>query len=459
MARRLKICSRCVLDETVPEIEFDNHGICNYCKINDEIMKEYPADRKGEEFLNGLTQRIKSKGKNKKYDCIIGVSGGTDSTYTLYLMKKMGLNPLAVHFDNGWNSDIAVRNIKNATEILGIELYTHEANWEEFKDMQIAFLLSSTPDAEVPTDYVIISVLLEVAAKENIKYIVEGQASRAEGTTPLGWTYHDGRYLRSVHKKFGKIKAKSFPILSLPKLLYYFFIKRLQLVRPLEYTNYSKKMAREIITRELNWKDPGGHHHESIYTKFFQSYLLPNKFNIDKRKRELSARIRSGNIKREDALIELSVPYPIEEGIGRLISTDLHNLVHPFLRYETNDYVEISKSACSCGRKLLSINRIIGRDNEIIRMNSGRSFIVHNFTGFFQIDSPNINRSVLRFQIIKKKDGIVIFRLVVNKNYNKTVEEFIIKHWEKEMGTIVKIELVNEIPLLKNNKRRFIINE
>ena len=311
----MKICAKCVLDTTIPEIFFDKQGICNYCKINDEILKKYPAGEMGKKKLYDLISKIKKSGKGKKYDCIIGVSGGTDSTYTLYLMKKMGLNPLAVHFDNGWNSDIAVKNIKNATNVLGIELYTLVADWEEFKDMQIAFLKSSTPDAEVPTDYAIISVLLKIAAKEKIKYIIEGQASRAEGTTPLGWTYHDGRYLRSIQKKFGKLKSKSFPILSLFSLIYYFFVKRIKLARPLEYIDYSKSMAKKVNIEKLNWTDTGGHHHESIFTKFFQSYYLNTKFNIDKRKREFSAKIRSGNMSRIKALELLKKPYPVEDGI------------------------------------------------------------------------------------------------------------------------------------------------
>jgi N-acetyl sugar amidotransferase len=303
------ICSKCVLDTTVPEIIFDSKGICNYCKIHDELEKIYPADEKGDFLLDKLIKKIKKSGKGKRYDCIVGVSGGTDSTYTLWLMKELGLNPLAVHFDNGWNSDIAVKNIKNSTTILDVDLYTHVADWEEFKDLQIAFLRSSTPDAEVPTDYAIISVLLEVAKKEKIKYIIEGQSFRAEGTTPTGWTYHDGKYLRSIQKKFGNHKSKSFPILSFFSLIYYFFILRIKFVRPLEYTKYSKAKARKVNIEKLGWIDPGGHHHESVYTKFFQSYYLPVKYSIDKRKRELSAQIRSGEIERDKALSILSAPY------------------------------------------------------------------------------------------------------------------------------------------------------
>jgi N-acetyl sugar amidotransferase len=311
-----KICTRCILDSTVPEITFDSLGECNYCKMHDEVIKLNPSGEKGERILDEIVRDIKQSGKNKKYDCLIGISGGTDSSYTLWLMKKMGLKPLAVHFDNGWNSEIAVQNIKNATNILDIDLVTVVADWEEFKDLQVAFLKSSTPDAEVPTDYAIISVLLKIAKDEGIKYIIEGQSTRAEGTTPLGWTYHDGRYLRSVHKKFGKIrKIKSFPLLSLTQLLYYFFIKRIKLVRPLEFMDYNKKMAKDVNIKELAWKDPGGHHHESIFTKFFQSFYLVEKFNIDKRKREFSAKIRSGDMTRNRALESIKRPYPVEDGI------------------------------------------------------------------------------------------------------------------------------------------------
>ncbi|PWG05526.1 N-acetyl sugar amidotransferase [Polaribacter aquimarinus] len=312
----MKICAKCVLDNTVPEIIYDEKGVCNYCKIHQELIDIYPLGKEGEEIMNQLSQKIKIKSRSNKYDCIVGVSGGTDSTYLLYyVVKILKLKPLAVHFDNGWNSDIAVKNIKNATNKLGVDLYTHVANWEEFKDLQISFLKASTPDAEVPTDFVIFSVLYNLAKKEKVKYIIEGHSFRAEGTTPIGWTYLDARYIKNVQRKFGSKRIKSFPIISLFKLLNYTFIKKIKTVRPLEYLDYSKPKAQELIKRELGWQDPGGHHHESIYTKFFQSYYLPEKFNIDKRKRELSAKIRSGILTRQEALSELKVNYPVEKGI------------------------------------------------------------------------------------------------------------------------------------------------
>jgi N-acetyl sugar amidotransferase len=314
MANEYRICSRCLLDTTVPEIAFDEKGVCQYCKIHDVQEKKYPLGERGKENLEKLIERIKAKGKGKKYDCIIGVSGGTDSTYTLLLAKKYGLRPLAVHFDNGWDTEIAVSNVQNALTKLGIDLYTVVADWGEFKDLQKAFLRASVPDAEVPTDYAIYSVLFDVAAKKGIKFVLQGHSFRAEGTSPIGWTYMDGRYIKNVHKKFGTKKITSFPVLSMSQLLYYIFIKGIKEIRLLEYVEYNKRKVKEILKKELDWVDYGGHHHESNYTRFFQSYLLPRKFHIDKRKTEFSAWVRSGHISRDEALRQLKAEeYPFNE--------------------------------------------------------------------------------------------------------------------------------------------------
>jgi N-acetyl sugar amidotransferase len=286
MTNNKKICSRCVLDTTVPDIRFDDKGICNYCKMHDELEKKYPLNELGEQNFKKLIEEIKAKGKNKEYDCVVGVSGGRDSTYTLYTAVKQGLRPLAVHFDNGWNSEIAVNNIKKATTKLNVDLHTVVADWEEFKDLQLSFLKASVPDAEIPTDYVIISVLYQMAAEINTDYILNGHSFRTEGMSPQGWTYMDGRYVKSVHRKFGKAELKSFPILSLSKLVFYAVIKRIKFIHLLEYMDYDQEQAGEVLKKELDWIYYGGHHHENIYTHFFQSYYCPQKFNIDKRKRQ-----------------------------------------------------------------------------------------------------------------------------------------------------------------------------
>jgi N-acetyl sugar amidotransferase len=305
-----KVCTRCIIDDTIFGITFDKNGVCPFCRIHDEIEKKYQLNLETENKLEQLIGKIKKAGKGKKYDCIVGVSGGRDSTYTLYSAVKLGLRPLVVHFDNGWDSDIAVQNIKNACKKLDVDLYTHVADWEEFKDLQRAFLKASVSDAEVPTDWVIFSVLFKVAAKEKIKYIIHGHSFRTEGTTPLTWTYMDGRYVKQIHKRFGSGKTKSFPVMGLLEYLYYTLIKRIQQERILYYIQYDEKKVMDLITKELNWKNYGGKHHESQYTAFFQGYILTRKFNIDKRKLHYSALIRSGQLTREQALLKVQTdPY------------------------------------------------------------------------------------------------------------------------------------------------------
>lgn len=313
----IKVCTQCVLDTTVQDIWFDEQGKCKYCYIHDEMEKLHPLDGGASKRLEAIVQQIKDAGKGKKYDCIAGVSGGRDSTYTLYTAVKLGLRPLAVHFDNGWNTDISVKNIKKACEKLKVELYTIVADWEEFKDLQVSFLKSGTPDADIPTDYAIYSVLYHVASQEGIRYILNGHSFRTEGTSPISWTYMDPLYVSSVLKKFGKTKhLKSFPHMTFLKLQYYIWIKRIREVRLMEFIDYRKKDVDAILEKELDWQYYGGHHHENVFTKFFQSYYLPTRFNIDKRKTELSAMVRSKQITRAEALAEIAAtPYQYDENV------------------------------------------------------------------------------------------------------------------------------------------------
>jgi N-acetyl sugar amidotransferase len=311
----IKKCKRCILDTTIDDIWFDEQGVCKYCKIHDELEKAHPMGPGLEKELQTMVAKIKKAGKNKKYDCIAGVSGGRDSTYVLLTAKRLGLRPLAVHFDNGWNSDISVSNIKKACEKLDVDLYTVVADWEEFKDLQVSFLKSSTPDADIPTDYAIYSVLYDAAHKEGVKYLLNGHSFRTEGTSPISWTYMDPLYVKDVHKKLGKInKIKSFPHMSVAKLQYFIWVKGIREFRLLEFVDYNKKKVDEILKKELDWEYYGGHHHENHYTKFFQSYYLPQKFGIDKRKTEFSALVRSGQISRKEAMAEIEAsPYHFEQ--------------------------------------------------------------------------------------------------------------------------------------------------
>ena len=306
MNEQYVICSRCLYDTTIPDIRFDENGVCNFCHIHDELDRMYPLNEHGKTLLENMIARIKQHGKNKRYDCIIGVSGGRDSTYTIYKAVQLGLRPLAVHFDNGWNSEIAVNNIYKSTNKYNIDLETKVADWEEFKDLQISFLEASVSDAEIPTDVAIHAVLHDVAAKEKIKYILLGHSFRTEGIVPRGWTYMDGRYLNDVHKKFGHTKITSFPNMTLSTFFYYYVIKQIQVIPFLNYFPYDKKIAGKELEAEMDWVDYGGHHHENVYAKFFHFYFLMNKFNIDKRKLALSARIRSAQMTREAALEEIA---------------------------------------------------------------------------------------------------------------------------------------------------------
>jgi N-acetyl sugar amidotransferase len=303
-------CSRCLLDETVPELTINDKGCCQYCDIYDRLCKNYPEGEKGQEQWNKILTEIKStKGK---YDCIVGISGGVDSTYTLLQAKKLGLNPLAVHCDTGWNTKAAVMNIKNACSKLNVELVTLVVDWEEYRDLLRSFLRASTPDADIPADMAALATLFKVAGKYKIKHILNGHSFRTEFMTPVGWTYYDGQYIKSVQKQFGNKKLKKFPNFTIAHYIRHVIIRRTKIVQFLNYIDYSKEMAKEVLVKELDWKDPGGHHHENSFTHFFQSYYLPTKFNIDKRKVKLSADVLSGRKTRENALDELKIDYPVD---------------------------------------------------------------------------------------------------------------------------------------------------
>lgn len=313
MVESLRVCTRCIMDTSVPEIVFDEGGVCNFCRIHDDMERNHPLGPEGEGNFQRIIEEIKTKGRGRKYDCIVGVSGGRDSTYTLLLAIQNGLRPLAVHFDNGWNSDIAVSNIKKTTDKLGVDLYTHVANWEEFKDLQKSFLKASVPDAEVPTDYAILSVLFKAARDQKVRFILNGHSFRTEGVAPIGWTYMDGKYIRSVHRRFGSQGLKSVPLMGMSQLIYNTLVAKIRVINIPEFVEYEHDHVNAVLEEKLDWTYYGGHHHESIYTEFFQSYYLPQKFGIDKRKLEFSALIRSGQMTREEALDIISQPYPYKE--------------------------------------------------------------------------------------------------------------------------------------------------
>lgn len=310
-----QICSRCICDTSIPSIRFNEQGICNFCENYDLINNDFPENSASETAIREIAESIKKERKGQEYDCVIGVSGGTDSTYCLYYATKiLGLRPLAVHFDDGWNSEIAVNNIQNAITSLDIDLHTYVVDWEEFKDLQLSVLKASTPDLEAPTDHGITSALYRVACEQGIRHILIGSCYKTEGKMPSCWGYADGKYLKNLHKLFGKVPLKTYPNMMLSDIVYYNTVKKIKAIKPLYYIPYHKKEIKKVLERELKWKDYGGHHYESTYTRFIEGYILPKKFGIDKRRIEFSALIRSGQKTREEALADIAEsPYPEEK--------------------------------------------------------------------------------------------------------------------------------------------------
>lgn len=315
-----KICTQCIMDDTVTGITFDENGVCTFCHIQEELENKFPLNEDTNRALKLIIDKIKKDGKRKTYDCIVGVSGGKDSSFALVKAVELGLRPLVVHFDNGWNSDLAVHNIKNLCEKLSLDLHTHVADWEEFRDLQRSFLFASVPDGEVPTDWVITSVLFKIAAQEKIRYIIGGNTFRTQGSTPLTWTYQDPKYIKSIQKIFGKEKIKSFPIMNMAQFINFSFIRKIRRVPILYFMLYNETEAVKYLTENYNWKNYGGKHFESTYTKFFQSYILTRKFNIDKRKLHFSALVRSGQMDRDEALKKI-LEDPYEGGLESISYT------------------------------------------------------------------------------------------------------------------------------------------
>lgn len=305
-------CSRCVLTNKVdPFIVFEPSGLCNHCQRYDKLLSTRvasPGNRKIE--LNKLVNKIKAAGRGHEYDCLVGVSGGVDSTFVAYKAKKLGLRPLAVHFDNGWNSELAVENIRKTLAALEIDLITHVVDWQEFRDLQLSFLKASVPDGEIPTDHGIDAFVWREAERLGIKYILSGMNFATESFSNPNWAYghSDWKYINAVHKRFGETRLRTFPHFNFIYLFYINFVRRVRIVSLLNYIEYNKDAAKELLKRDLAWTDYGGKHFESIYTRFFQGVVLPQKFDIDKRYGHFSDLINAGQMSKEKAKLLLALP-------------------------------------------------------------------------------------------------------------------------------------------------------
>lgn len=307
-----KICQRCIMDTTSdPNLELDENGVCNYCHhYDEEVNKLNAAQGKGEAELDKLFTQIKKEGEGKEYDCLLGISGGVDSSYLAYLAKKYELRVLAVHVDAGWNSELAVQNIENMCKKLGYDLHTVVVDWPTMKELQRAYLFSGLANLDVPQDHCFVAACEQMTKKFGIKYILNGSNLATEGilSTAYQYTYRDWHNIKSVYKKCGRGKSlKKYPHQNFFEM--YFespILRRVKIVRPLNYIDYSKKMAIEVLEREFGWKYYGGKHYESRFTKFFQEIYLPQKYGWNKMRDHISSLIVGGEMTREEGLCELS---------------------------------------------------------------------------------------------------------------------------------------------------------
>jgi N-acetyl sugar amidotransferase len=292
-----------------PNIVFDEKGICNY--YYDYLLAEQQHVYKGEagrKKLGETIAEIKTSRKSKKYDCMLGVSGGVDSTYLALKAKELGLRVLCVHFDNGWDSELAVKNIENVVSRCGFDLYTYVIDWEEFKDIQLSYFKANVIDIEAVNDLAIFLSLDKVCAKYDLKYIIDGRNIVTEQTVPYAWLNKDLGNMLNIHKTFGSMPLKSFPMITRWQRNIHAFRKMYKTVTLLNYMDYIKKEAKREIIEKLDWRDYGGKHYESIFTRFYQGYILPVKFKADKRKSHLSNLIFSGQLTKQEALEELKKP-------------------------------------------------------------------------------------------------------------------------------------------------------
>lgn len=308
-----QICSRCIYDSRVPKIVFDEHGVCNYCHMIDGLKAQYGTGTKeGDASLAAIFETIKQDGRGKRYDCVVGVSGGTDSSYVLVKAVEAGLRPLAVHYDNTWNTAIATQNIRNLLRLLDVDLYTHVVDNKESDDIFRSFFLANVPEIDGPTDIALAETLYRAAAHYRVKYILEGHSFITEGVSPLATAYVDGGYIASIHRQFGRLKMNTFPNMDFASFMKWILLYRIKKIRPLWYVDYNKEAAQKMLKECFGWEYYGGHHLENRMTAFNHSVYFPQKFGIDQRNNSLSASARAGFISREDALREYREPPRVE---------------------------------------------------------------------------------------------------------------------------------------------------
>jgi len=312
-------CKRCISDNTCPGISFDDHGVCSFCLLHDKWSEWYPNDQRGQTKLNHLLRTIKKDGTGKKYDCVVGISGGRDSTYLLHLVvTKYKLRPLAVHFNDGFDNPVSGENMINITRKLGVELRTITSDWREAKDLKISFLKASVPELNEGTDVGIAASCYGVAHKEGIRHLIYGQSFRTEGIKPMSWAFMVGDYVEDVQRKFGSVQLRPWTAndpnyqLGWKELFYYSIIKGHRAHSPLYYENYVRTEAEKIIKQEYDWVYPGAHYYDDLYWALI-TYVHRIKFNIDFRLNAYSALVRDGQMDRSWAIEAVKTPYVMED--------------------------------------------------------------------------------------------------------------------------------------------------
>ena len=312
--RNYQICTNCVMDTSDSRITFDEKGVCDHCNdFYQNVQPNWHTDNRGKQKLDKIIEKIKLDAQGRDFDCILGMSGGVDSSYMLhYAIKELGLRPLVFHVDGGWNTDFAVNNIRVMVEKLGVNLHTQVINWEEMKDFQLAFLKSGVPHIDIPQDHAFIATLYNYAYKHNIKYILNGGNISTECVrNPMEFLYYgtDMLHLKDIIRQFGTIKMKSYPFSSVFKhKIYLRYIKKIKVIRPLDLIPYNKDKALALLEKEYGWTPYPQKHFESQFTRFFESYWLPERFGFDTRRVQFSSLILTGQMTREDAIEKLKKP-------------------------------------------------------------------------------------------------------------------------------------------------------
>lgn len=311
-ARPYQMCTRCVMDTTDPEITFDERGVCNHCREFDEVTsKHWFPNEEGARRLAALVEQIKRETHGQEYECILGLSGGADSSYLALKVKELGLRPLVVHVDGGWNSELAVKNIESVVKYCGWDLYTHVMYWEDMKQLQLAYLRAGVANQDVPQDHAFFANLYHFAVQNNIKYVLSGGNIATEAIFPRSWHHPamDATNLNAILKRFGEGRLKEYRTISFWQYYFYYpIIRGMKVVRPLNYMPYNRQAAIETLQEKTDWRPYGYKHGESVFTRFFQNYYLVERFGYDKRKPHLSTLIVTGQMTREEAIQELKKP-------------------------------------------------------------------------------------------------------------------------------------------------------